>query len=372
MDGLDAATLVHRHVHDNRAGTHELQVFLGDEVRGLGARDEHRADDQVRVLDLLPDGVPGGEQAAHVGRHHVVQVTEPVEVDVHDGHPGAETGGHLGGVGSHDAATEDQDLARKHAGDAAQQDAQPTLGLLQVLGAFLHRHAAGDLGHGGEEGKLAGGQLHRLIGDGDGLGREERLGELLVGGEVEVREEDLTLPDLGPLGTDGLLHLHDHLGAGPDLVGRGHDLAAGGLVEVVGEATAEPGVGLDDDLVTGTGKGFRAGRGERDAVFVGLDLFGYADEHFGLASEGSKRWMVWEGERGWRARRAQPAKTRPDRASGPVAPRDGSTGGPAPPPRPRSPRPGAPGSRSGPGKARRTRRIPPAGTAGRRWTPGRA
>ncbi len=163
--GLDAAALVDGHVDDDRALPHEPQILAGDEARGLGPGDEDRADDQVGVLDLLADGVAGGEERGDVGRHDVVQVAEPLQVDVHDGHAGAEPGGHLGRVGPDDAAAQDHDLARVHAGHAAQQDAQPALGLLQVLGALLHRHPAGDLAHGGQERQLARLQLHGLVGD---------------------------------------------------------------------------------------------------------------------------------------------------------------------------------------------------------------
>ncbi len=51
-------------------------------------------------------------------------------------------------------------------------------------------------------------------------------------------------------------------------------------VGFVVEADAGAGVVLDDDLVAVMGELARAGRGEADAVFVGLDLLGNADLHW--------------------------------------------------------------------------------------------
>ena len=42
MDRLDAAALIDRHVHDHRARLHGLQVLAADELRRLGAGNQHR------------------------------------------------------------------------------------------------------------------------------------------------------------------------------------------------------------------------------------------------------------------------------------------------------------------------------------------
>jgi hypothetical protein len=53
---------------------------------------------------------------------------------------------------------------------------------------------------------------------------------------VEVGEEDQTLAEAVVLRGDGLLDLHDHGGAGPDVVGLVHDFGAGDGVFLVGDA----------------------------------------------------------------------------------------------------------------------------------------
>ncbi len=60
---------------------------------------------------------------------------------------GAEAGGHLGGVGPDDAAAEDHDVGRQHAGHAAQQDAAALERPFQVLRPFLNAHAPGHFAH---------------------------------------------------------------------------------------------------------------------------------------------------------------------------------------------------------------------------------
>ena len=83
---------------------------------------------------------------------------------------------------------------------------------------------------------------------------------------MEIGEEELLRSQQVVLGGDRFLDLDDHLRAGEDL-GRGVDqLGAGRCVLGVGEAAAEPGVPLDEDLVPARDVLGDAGRGGRDAV----------------------------------------------------------------------------------------------------------
>ena len=91
--------------------------------------------------------MPVAEERGDVGRHDVVEIAQPVEVDVEDGDVGAEAGGDLGGVGADDAAAQDDHVGRQHAGHAAQQDAAALERPFQELRPFLDAHAAGDLAH---------------------------------------------------------------------------------------------------------------------------------------------------------------------------------------------------------------------------------
>ena len=104
-------------------------------------------------------------------------------------------------------------LAGRHAGDAADEHAAAAERLLQVRRADLRGHAAGDLGHRGEQRERAVGQLDGLVGDADGARADEADGLLVVGGEVQVGVEDLAGAQLRDLDGLRLLDLDDHVGA---------------------------------------------------------------------------------------------------------------------------------------------------------------
>ncbi len=159
----------------------------------LGARNQNASDDQVGGTDLLQDVVPIGVDQRHVGRHDVGEVAQTLERHVEHRYLGAESGGHLGGVDADHAATDDHDLGRRHARDAAQQDAAAAVELLEVLGPFLHRHPASDFRHGREERQLTVRELHCLVRDADCAAVHVRPGQLLIGGKMEVREDHLAL-----------------------------------------------------------------------------------------------------------------------------------------------------------------------------------
>ena len=89
------------------------------------------------------------------------------------------------------AGAEDQDARRRDAGRAAHQHAAPAVRPLEVGRADVRRHAAGDLAHRRQQRQPSVGCLHGLVRDrGDlALGQEAREG--LVGGQVQVREQEL-------------------------------------------------------------------------------------------------------------------------------------------------------------------------------------
>src|SRR6266404_5300192 len=60
LDRLDAATQIHRHVHDDGAGFHELQVVAPHQLRRLGPRQQDRANDEIGSTQLLDQVVAVG------------------------------------------------------------------------------------------------------------------------------------------------------------------------------------------------------------------------------------------------------------------------------------------------------------------------
>ncbi len=96
---------------------------------------------------------------------HVVEVREPLGVDVEHGHRGADAAGDLGRV-EPDAAAQDYDVAARHSRNAAEEDAAPAEGFLEVLGALLNGEAAGDFAHGLQVRQVAVRPLDGLVGHG--------------------------------------------------------------------------------------------------------------------------------------------------------------------------------------------------------------
>ncbi len=60
---------------------------------------------------------------------------------------GTETGSDLRSIGADDASAEHENVRRRNAGHAAQQDAAPHLRAFEILRPFLNAHAPGDFTH---------------------------------------------------------------------------------------------------------------------------------------------------------------------------------------------------------------------------------
>jgi hypothetical protein len=119
-------------------------------------------------------------------------------------------------------------------------------------------------------------RLDGLVGDRRDPAVDERSRERLIGGDVEVREEHEPFSQPRILGLDRLLDLEEQVGPTPRLVDR-DDVGARALVLLVGEGAALPGRRLNEDLMSALDQLAGARRGERHAVFVGLDLFRNTD-----------------------------------------------------------------------------------------------
>ena len=269
----------------------------------LGAGDQHGTDDEVGVdhglLDLVGVGGDRLQAALVLG----VQFAQAVDVDVQDGDVGTQAQGHGGGVGSGNAGAQDNHLGRADAGDAAEQHALAAGRGHQRGGAHLDGQAAGNLGHRGQQ-RQGPAFLDGLVGDGGDAGVDQFLGQLRLGGQVQVREEDQALAEAVVFGLDRFLDLHDHVGAAPDVVGFGDDLGAGDRVFLVRDAGAQARAALDEDHVAVGAEFVDASSGDGDAEFVVLDLFGYTDDHL-LAPVVRASWAWMSG--GFRTSRINPA-----------------------------------------------------------------
>lgn len=118
--------------------------------------------------------------------------------------------------------------------------------LREVVGTDHHAHAPRDLAHGLEERETPT-DLHRFVGDRGRPGRDERLGESPVGGEVEIREEDLSRPQHRDFGGLRLFHLYDDAATGKNIGRAQDDFRPGGAIFRIGIGGSETGAGLHQD-----------------------------------------------------------------------------------------------------------------------------
>ena len=117
-------------------------------------------------------------------------------------------------------------------------------------------------------GNCARARRHRFIGDAGRARLHQPFGLRLVGGEVEVGEQDVARLEQRDLLRLRLLDLDDHVGRLEHRGGVGKDRRAGLLVAAVGAVDAHAGRGLDEHLMPGGDQFGDRGRGQSDAIFV--------------------------------------------------------------------------------------------------------
>ena len=276
---LEAAALVDGHVNHHRAGFHLLQHIARDELRSLGARNQHRADDQIGALELLADVVFRRHQGFDVLGHHVGKVRETLQRNIADRDVGSRSGGRTRRGRADHACADDEDLGGFHARNAAQQNALAAAGFLKEVAALLRGHAARDLGHRDQQRQRAVGPFDGLVGAAHRPAVDHGAGERFAAGEVEEGEDQLVLADQLVLRGDRLLDLDNHLGAGVDVFDRGKHLRPYRRIGIIGKTAVHTGRSLHINLVTPFGQLLSAGGGESNAVLVVLDLFGNTDNH---------------------------------------------------------------------------------------------
>src|SRR4051812_17780956 len=171
--GFNASALVDGDVDDHGTFFHPRNHFLCYELRSGGAGDEHAANQQVRLLGSLRNGVRVRGLRAHVAAENVVELAQAVQVHVNDSDVGAEAESHLGRIRADDAAADDHNVRGRDSGDAAEEDAASTFFFFQIAGPDLHGHAACDFRHGSQQRKGAVFVSDSFVGDaGDLLGEQ--------------------------------------------------------------------------------------------------------------------------------------------------------------------------------------------------------
>jgi hypothetical protein len=98
---------------------------------------------------------------------------------------------------------------------------------------------------------------------------------------VEIGKEELAFSKESVFLGEGLFDLHDHVGSLENLGVAFDDFRSGLGVVVISEADACAGVGLDEDPVAVLDELVGRRWEEGDAVLLGFDFLGDADDHGG-------------------------------------------------------------------------------------------
>ena len=96
---------------------------------------------------------------------------------------------------------------------------------------------------------------------------------------MQIGEQHLALAQPCDLHRLRLLHLHDQVGGGKNLVRTIEHPCASGTISVIGDADAGSGIAFHDDVVTQQDQLARPGRAQADPVLVGLNFLWNADFH---------------------------------------------------------------------------------------------
>ena len=82
--GLEAAALVDRDVDEHRVALHQPELLARDDVRRAGAGDQHGADDEVGLAQVLLDRQRRGEARVGAAAEGDVELAQAVDVAVED------------------------------------------------------------------------------------------------------------------------------------------------------------------------------------------------------------------------------------------------------------------------------------------------
>ena len=198
LDGLDAAALVHRHVHDDRARLHDLEIVALDQVGRLGAREQDGAHHEVGPADGVEDVVPVGVErssrwpAAHRRGSAAVRARCP------GSSPGRPS---PAAILAALMPTTPPPMITTSAGGTPGTPPSRTPLPPKTFSRYLApsctamRPATSDIGV--SSGQFAVGELHRLVGHRNRPRLDDRAGELLGCGEVEVGVDHLARPASG-------------------------------------------------------------------------------------------------------------------------------------------------------------------------------
>ncbi len=113
VDRLNAAPLVDGDVDDHGARLHRLHHVFGHDMGRSRPGNQHRSDQEIRVTYRPGDIETVGHDRDQSAMQIALEVAQPIEIDVDQGHLRAKAHGHLGGFGADRACAHDDDIDRR-------------------------------------------------------------------------------------------------------------------------------------------------------------------------------------------------------------------------------------------------------------------
>ena len=190
---LDASSLIDRNIDDNGSLLHQRKHLPGDHLGCFRARHENAPHDDIRLGDQSFDVMTIGHYDFDLAPEYIIQVAEPVDIDIEDIDVRARTHCHLCRIGAHHTSTEDNHRARVDAGDTTEQHPFATMLFLQGVLAYLDRHAPRHLAHRDKERERSIFKLNSFVGNSHNSGLQHGLREVGHRREMKIGEDDLTL-----------------------------------------------------------------------------------------------------------------------------------------------------------------------------------
>ena len=179
----------------------------------------------------------------------VVHLPEALEIAVQDVDIGVHSHGQGGRGHPGDSGTQNDHFGAPHTGNPADEHSSAAGRAHQMVCPHERGHATGYLAHGREEGERAVRQLHGLVGDGRRARRQQGVGALARGGQVEVGEQDEVPTEAVELLGQGLFDLADQVRSGPDVVSGVENGGSHRGELPIGNRRPQPGALLDEDSV---------------------------------------------------------------------------------------------------------------------------
>ena len=222
-----------------------------DDLGCGGSGDEHATDHEVGRADRVLHVVAVRSKRMQAAVVEVVELAQPVQVDVDDGDVRAHAERDLGRVGADDASADDAYIARRRAGTPPSSTPRPPRSFSRYVAptCTLMRPATSLIGiSNGSAPEASRTVSYAMPRD---FVVEERIGQLFQRSEVQIGEQDEPRAKVPVLFLSRLLDLDDHAGEAPYVVGRAHDLRSGGLIGIVRKGRKRARAGFDQHGVPG-------------------------------------------------------------------------------------------------------------------------